>query len=109
MTGYDGSEEKFTLLVECDQRSLEPSKDLSEEPSSAPSSSLSVSPSEFCTQELRYSDTVPYSTVNCPTVGATYCGWNTGSVWLYSISYVDARVTVSLCGGGITLVPDPYR
>ena len=29
VTGYDGSEEKFTLLVECDQRSLEPSKEIS--------------------------------------------------------------------------------
>ena len=46
-------------------------------------------------------DTVTYSTINCPTVGDTECGWllNKGGVWLYSISYVDARVTVSLCDG----------
>ena len=58
-------------------------------------------PSESCTQELRCSDTVTYSTINCPTGGDTECGWllNKGGVWLYSISDVDARVTVSLCDG----------
>ena len=58
-------------------------------------------PYESCTQELRCSDTVTDSTINCPTVGDTECGWllNKGGVWLYSISYVDARVAVSLCDG----------
>ena len=82
VTYFSGSEEKFTLSVTRDETSLEPSKGLSEEPSSDPSSSLSLSPYESYTQELRCSDTVTASIVNYPTVGVTYCGWNTGGVWL---------------------------
>jgi len=111
---YYGTEVTFTLSFDCDQTSLEPSKEPStslqpsnsaepsKEPSGEPSSvpSLSVSPSESCTQELRCSDTVEASTVNCPPVGDTECeGVLNGGVWLYSISGVDARVTVSTCGG----------
>ena len=60
-----------------------------------------MSPSEYCTQELRCSDTVTASTVNCPTVGGRDCGTIAllGGVWIYFISDIDARVTASLCGG----------
>ena len=47
---YAQSKGTFTISVKCYQHRLEPSKDLSEEHSSLPS--LSVSPSEYCTQEI---------------------------------------------------------
>ena len=54
-----------------------------------------------CTQELRCSDNVTASTVNGPTTGDRDYGMIAllGGVWFYSISDVDTRVTVSLCGG----------
>ena len=59
-------------------------------------------PSESCTQDLRCSDTVTASTGKCPTGGVTQCGafGDYHYVWLGSIIGVEARVTLSLCGGG---------
>ena len=61
-----------------------------------------MSPSEYCTQELRFSDTVTAYTGKCPTGGVTKCGafGDYHYVWLGSMIGVEARVTLSLCGGG---------